>query len=85
MDIVTIVCLLAGVFIAGAVEAFKRLTIVAKYPKVVALALAAITAIVSGLTVGELDWASIAECVLVPFSVAVATYEVTKTVRSPVA
>lgn len=75
----TTVCLIAGPFIAGLVSLFKKVTIVAKYPKVVAFILSILIAVVSGLTAGGMDWRVIAECVLVPFATAVATYEVVKT------
>ena len=75
------ICLVAGPIIAALVSAAKQLVIVSQYPKVVALVLSILTSLVSGLTVGDLDWVAIAECTLIPFAAAVTTYEVVKTVK----
>lgn len=79
------ICLVAGPIIALLVSAFKKVAVVQQYPKVVAGLLSALFAVVSGLTFMELDWAVIAACIVVPFSTAVAAYEVTKTATSPTA
>ena len=65
--------------IAALVQLFKRASFVAQYPKATALILATVIALVQGLTFRGLDWTMIAECVLIPFAAAVATYEVVKT------
>lgn len=75
-----LICLIAGPFIAGLVSLFKKLTVVANYPKVTAFILSVIISVVSGLTLRGLNWPMIAQCVLVPFAAAVASYEVVKTV-----
>lgn len=74
----TLICLLAGPVIAGLVSLFKKAEIVARYPKAVAFILSVVIAVVSGMSLGHLDWPSIAQCVLVPFAGAVASYEVVK-------
>lgn len=73
------ICLAAGPVVAGLVQVLKTSALVARYPKVWALGLAGVTAVVSGLTVGSFDWQAIATCTLIPFAGAVATFEVAKT------
>lgn len=83
------ICLVAGPIIALLVSVFKSMAIVAEHPKVFAAILSVVFAIVSGLTFepwGEmLDWPAIAQCLIVPFSTAVASFEVVKsaTRRTP--
>lgn len=72
------ICLVAGAGIAGLVSLFKKWSFVDRHPKVVALGLAAVTGVVSALTFGGLDWATVAQCTIGPFMAAVATYEVAK-------
>lgn len=79
------ICLVAGPIIALLVSAFKKVSVVQQYPKVIAGLLSALFAVVSGLTFMELDWAAIAVCTIGQFSAAVATYEVQKTLTSPTA
>lgn len=73
------ICLLAGPVITILVSAFKQLSIVSRYPKGTAFVLSVITAVISGLSFSDLDWPVIAACIVVPFSTAVATYELAKT------
>lgn len=75
------ICLVAGPLIAGLVSLAKSISIVWEYPKVTALVLSILTAVISGLTIGSMDWQAIAECTIVPFTAAVATYEVVKTAK----
>lgn len=75
---VEMICLIAGPIIAGLVQVAKGWSVVAAYPKVVAFVLAIATGVISGLTLGGFDWVAIAECTIVPFAAAVATYEVVK-------
>ena len=76
MVTVELICMIAGAVIAPIVTLFKNLSFVAKHPKIVAFVLSIVVAAVSGLSFGDLDWEAIAACVVVPFSVAVMTYEV---------
>lgn len=82
--IVSIVCLVAGVVISGLVSLFKKWSVVKNHPKIVAMGLSIITTIVSGLTIGGMDWASLTTCLLVPFSAAVATHEIVNEVQTTV-
>lgn len=72
------ICLIAGPVIAIAVSAMKRLSFVAAHPKIVAAILSIIIGLTNTLTAGGLDWPMLAECILIPFAAAVATYEVAK-------
>ena len=77
-----LICLIAGPIISGLVQLFKGVSFVQKYPKLVAAVLSIISGIISGLTFHGLDWQSIAQCVIVPFSMAVATYEVATSTKT---
>lgn len=81
------ICIAAGPLIAMLVSSFKRLAFVDDHPKIVVAILSVITAVVSGLTYKNLDWQLLAQCLIVPFSTAVASFEVVKSAtkggRSP--
>lgn len=76
------ICLIAGPLITVLVSGLKSVNLINQYPKVFAALVSAIGAIVAGLTFWDLNWQEIAVCVITPFSAAVATYEVSKTVTS---
>lgn len=75
---VELICIVAGFFISGLVQAFKGWSFVRQHTKLVALVLSAVVAVVGQLTLWSLDWQGIAACILVPFATAVTTYEVAK-------
>lgn len=77
-----LICLIVGPIITMIVSLFKRLAIVAAYPKIVAAVISVIFGAVSTLTTGGLDWMVLAECTIVPFAASVATYEVVKSASS---
>jgi hypothetical protein len=75
--IIETACLAAGPVISGAVSVFKRIPIVKKYPKSVAMLLSIITGSVTS-TIGSMpgiEWYPLVECTLIPFAGAIATYE----------
>lgn len=82
MNISQLICLVAGPVIAVLVSLFKGLRLVAAYPKIVVLLLAIVVGVVSNLTYAGLDWEALAACILIPFSTAVAAYEVAKTTKN---
>lgn len=69
-------CYLLAPVIALAVQWLKGVEIIAAYPKLFAAIVSALVSVVSAWTFGGLEWAMIAECTLVQFAGAVATYEV---------
>lgn len=75
---VELICLVAGFFISGLVQAFKGWDFVQRHTKWVALALSGLVAVVGELTLWSMDWQGIVACTLVPFATAVTTYEVAK-------
>lgn len=73
-----LICLIAGLFISGLVQLFKNWAFVQNHTKLVAMGLSIIISVVGNLTLWEMDWQGIAACILIPFSAAIATYEVAK-------
>lgn len=72
------ICLVAGPIITLLVSAFKGWSVVKNHAKWWALGFSVLVPLVSELTFGGLDWAELATCIIVPFSIAVAGYEVQK-------
>lgn len=88
MDFITAtwICLIAGPVIALLVQAFKRIAFVSQHPKIIVALLSLIVAAVQGLAGSGFGWPMLVECLILPFSSAVATYEVlVKPASRPVA
>lgn len=73
----SLICMMAGPVIAGAVSAVKRIPFVAKYPKTISFIISTIGGAVTAFTGGAagVGVMELAQCILIPFAGAVATYE----------
>lgn len=73
----SLICLLAGPFISGLVSGFKRISLVANNPKKVAFGLSTLVGAISAVYGGAagVGGSELAQCILIPFAGAVATYE----------
>lgn len=73
----SIICLLAGPIISGLVSLLKKVSFVDNHPKTVAFVASAIVGGVSTFTgdTAGVGISELAQCILIPFAGAVATYE----------
>lgn len=78
---VELICIIAGPLISLAVSAAKRWQPVKRYPKVTAALLSIATALIGEMTIGGMNWAEIAACTIIPFSVAVTSHEMSEDVQ----
>lgn len=83
----SLICLLAGPVISGLVSAAKRIPFVSNKPKIVAFGLSVLTGAISVYFGGAagVGASELAQCILIPFAGAVATYEaVTRPVQETI-
>ena len=83
----SLICLVAGPVISGLTSLFKKISFIKSHPKVFSFGVSAVVGVASAVTGGAagVGVSELAQCVLIPFAGAVATYEaVTRPVKETI-